>query len=165
MVTGCYDYKLLWVPFMSPAVTSFSSLTRGVKYESTLAGPPPTLSICTLHGNRCTSPQLVRGCLNLIGCFSDDIITLSRGAVDTSLIKHKPYQVYIKRKCDPYVSWACNSLVPRPFHCPVFIAYSMQNRGGRSDNRYEEPTPHMNHIFSLYRLVQRFKMQKQRWKV
>ena len=78
--------KLLWVPFMSPAVTSFSSLMRGVKYESTLAAPPPALSICTLHGNRCISPQLVRGCLNLIGCFSDDIITLSRGAVDISLI-------------------------------------------------------------------------------
>lgn len=145
---------------MSPTVTSFSSLTRGVKYESTLAGPPPTLSICTLHGNRCISPQLVRGCLNLIGCFSDDIITLSRGAVDVSLIKHKPYQVHIKRKCDPYVSWACNSLVPRPFHCPVFITYSMQNRGGRSDNRYTEPTPRMDHISFLYRLIQRFKMQK-----
>ena len=140
MVTGCYDYKLLWVPFMSPAVTSFSSLTRGAKYESTLAGPPPTLSICTLHGNRCISPQLVRGCLNLIGCFSDDIITLSRGAVDIGLIKHKPYQVHIKRKCDPYVSWACNSLIPRSSHCPGFIAYSMQNRGGRSDNRYTEGT-------------------------
>ena len=126
MDTGCYDYRLQWGPFMSLAVTSFSSLTRGVKYKSTLTGPPPPLSICTLHGNRCISPQLVRGCLNLIGCFSDDIITLSRGAVDIGFIKHKPYQIHIKRKCDPYMSWACNSLVPRPSNCPVFITNSMQ---------------------------------------
>ena len=82
IIIGWCGYRLLWLPFMSPAVTSFSSLMRGAKYESTLAALPPALSICTLHGNRCTSPQLVRECLNLIGCFSDDIITWSRGGVD-----------------------------------------------------------------------------------
>ena len=112
MNTGCYCHRLLWLqvtgyrlPFMSPAVTSFSSLTRGAKYDSTLAALPPALSICTLHGNRCTSPQLVRGCLNLIGCFSDDIITWSRGEVD---ITNKGL-TSIESICVLYVVWAIAS--------------------------------------------------------